>query len=129
MSSVISPSTLTLLRRIKEDAMLDTVTVETEGDTVILPSGGWTYTEGGAVTTKGMIGPLSKTAIERFQAERLEYTGLEQLDVPLSAEIDGVDKVTVLSARHGTTRQYTVEGVTPLSTYAVSRTAIVKAIT
>jgi len=108
--------------------MLDTVEIFGPGVRVDLPSGGWKFEAGDTVTTKGLIGPLSKTAIEQFQADRLEYKGLEQVEVPIDVYVSGQDKVSVTSERHGGTRQYTVEGVTPLGTYSVSRIVIVKAV-
>jgi hypothetical protein len=128
MASVISPGTLSILQGIAEDAMLDTVEIFGPGVRVDLPSGGWEFDEGDTVVTRGMISPLSKESIERLVASRIDYLGLEQLKVPLDTAISGEDKVAVTSIRHGGTRQYTVEGVTPLSTYAVSRTVIVKAV-
>lgn len=114
-----------------ESAMLDTVYISgpTTRTRVDLPGGDWEYVEGMGepVATIGMIGPLSRASIEQLRADRIEPTGLEQLDVPMDVEVTGSDTLYVTSARHGGTTEYTVEGVTPLGTYAVSRTVIVKA--
>jgi hypothetical protein len=132
VASVISAGTLALLKRIKEEAMLDTVYISgpSTRTRVDLPGGAWEYTEGAGepTATVGMIGPLSKASIERLQADRLEYLGLEQLEVPMEVEVRNEDALYITSARHGTTQEYSVEGVTPLGTYSVSRVVIVKAI-
>lgn len=111
--------------------MLDTVYISgpTTRTRVDLPGGGWEYTEGAGMPTAtiGMIGPLSKASIERLQADRLEYAGLEQLEVPMEVTVRKEDDLYVTSARHGTTQEYSVSGVTPLGTYSVSRVVIVKA--
>ncbi len=109
-------------------AMLDTVEIVSKGTRVTLPGGGWRFDPGATVTTIGMIGPLSKTAIEMFTADRVEYKGLEQIDVPKDTVVSSTAAINFTSARHGTTRKFTIEGVTPLDTYAVSRSLIVKAV-
>jgi hypothetical protein len=128
MAAPVGISTLNTLQAIMEGAMLDTVTITNPGTRVDLPNGAWKYEGETTVVTTGMIGPLSKNAIERFQADRVEYAGLEQLDVPRDTVVGRQSKVSVLSARHGTTRHYTVEGVTPLGTYDVNRSLVVKAL-
>jgi hypothetical protein len=128
VASIISASTLKILKDIAEGAMLDTVTITNPGGTELLPGGGWLNEEENEVVTKGRVGPLSKTAIERFQAERREYAGREQLEVPMDTVVGQQSRVSIASERHGGTREYTVEGVTPLGTYSVSRILIVKAV-
>jgi hypothetical protein len=128
VASVISESTRQLLRRIAEGVMLDTVTLKHKGARIDKPGGGWEYAPGAETVTIGYIGPVSKSAIERLQADRLEYTGLEELRIPLGVTVSSEDRVTVLSANHGTTRSYTIEAVVPLDTMAVRQPLIVKAV-
>ena len=116
------------IRNTVESFMVDMVVIEKLGARIDLPSGGWEYSAGTTVTTKGLIGPLSKTAIEQLQAGKMEYAGLEELRIPDSVAVTGRDKITVTSTRHGTTKRYEVEGVTPKGTYAVSQALIVKAV-
>lgn len=129
--TLISAGTMRMLEGISASAMLDSVYISgpSTRTRVDLPGGGWEYVEGAGepVATIGMIGPLSTETIERLQADRLEYAGLEQLEVPMDAVVGGDDTLYVTSARHGTTKEYSVEGVAPLGTYSVSRVVIVKA--
>jgi hypothetical protein len=125
VASVVSDSTLALLRRIKEEAMLDTVEIHRAGERVDKPSGGYEYLEGVTVETSGMIVSLSKTTADKLQADQLKPGAYEQLEVPVDTVIGSEDTVTVTSARHGTVTLYSIEGVIPLETYSVSRVAIV----
>lgn len=111
-----------------EGEMLDAVEITSPGTRVDLPGGGWEYGDGASITTVGRIGPLSKSSIEVLQADRLEYAGLEELRVPKDTAVSGEDAVAVTSARHGGTRQYTVEAVVPLKSHDVQRTVILKAV-
>lgn len=132
MPRPVSDAVMAIAQGIAEGAMLDTVVISgpSTRTRVDLPGGEWTYVEGpgATVTTKGMIGPLSKAAIEQLQAGGVEYRGLEQLDIPRYIVATGADTLQHTSFRHGTTTQYKVEGVTPLDTYAVAQGLIVKAV-
>jgi hypothetical protein len=125
VASVISDSTLALLRRIKEEAMLDTVHIHRAGSRVDKPSGGYEYIGGETVVTVGMIGTLSKTVADRVQADQFKPGAYEQLEVPVDTQVGTEDTVSVTSARHGTVTRYSIEGVIRLETYSVSRVLIV----
>jgi hypothetical protein len=78
--------------------------------------------------TVGRIGPLDATDTEDIVSGELRQVGLEKLTLPLGTDIRGTDTVSVVSARHGTTVNYTVEGVAPKSTFAVHRKAFVRSV-
>lgn len=128
MQPPVSEATLNQLQAIAEASMMDDVVIINPGTAITLPNGGWAMGEETSILTKGEIGALSDTVIEKYTAERVEYAGLEQLDVPKNTIVGQQSRVSVTSKRHGGTRKYTVEGVTPLGTYSVSRVLIVKAV-
>lgn len=128
MASPISTGTLNLLKGLSESVMLDTVTLRRQGARITKPAGGWEYGAATDIVTQGKIGPVSKTAIERLQADNVKYSGMEELRIPLGVPASDDDSVVVQSARHSTTRTYTIEAVVPLDTFSVSQSLILKAV-
>lgn len=116
------------LQRLSEGEMPDTVTIHR-------PSAGPANEYGAMVPgadlgteTVGRIGPVEATDLEEVTSGELTQDGLEKLTLPLEADIRGSDTVTVESLRHGTTANYTVEGVAPPGSFSVHRKAFVRRI-
>lgn len=128
MQSPISTGTRDLLKRLSESVMLDTVVIQRPGERVTRPGGGWAYGEPTEVVTQGKVGPLSKSSVERLQADIVKYAGMEELRIPLGVPVESDDTVVVQSARHGTTRAYTIEALVPLDTFSVNQTLILKSV-
>jgi len=122
--SIISP-VLPQVQALSEGEMLDTVTIHPA--TVSQSAyGGKTTTEGSDVSTIGRVSPLSLKDLEGVIAGELRTEDWQTLTIPRDVGISGDDRVTVVSARNGTTTEYTVEQVVPRSTFAVHRKAIVR---
>lgn len=115
------------VQAISEDEMLDTVTIRTSGAVTANSHGAMVPGTETVSTTKGRITALNANDVEHAVTGTLRLEGLEKLTVPLTAAITGKDTVKVVSARHRTTREYTVEGVLPASTFAVHRKVLVRA--
>lgn len=114
------------IQALTEGEMLDAVTIHRPG-AATANAGGAMVASGNADTeTVGRIGPLDATDTEDIVSGELRQVGLEKLMLPLGTDIRGTDTVTVYSARHGTTVNYTVEGVAHQSTFAVHRKAFVR---
>lgn len=114
-------------QRFAEGEMLDAVTIKRKGARTATPRGGSTYGPDTETETLGRIAPLSKSTVERMTGEQLRQEGLEELHLPLGSDVIGADTVEVVSARHATTSQYTVEGVVPAGTFSVEVVVLVKA--
>ena len=114
------------MRSLSEGEMLDAVTIHTPG--------GGTFNEYGAqvagaasdVATVGRVSPLDANDLEAARAGELRIEGLERLTLPLETPVTGAATVTVVSARHGTSKTYDVEGVVPLSTFSVHQKVLMR---
>lgn len=114
------------VQALSEGEMLDTVTIHTAGAVSQDAYGGKSVAAGSDVSTKGRISPLDASDLEGvFQGERRQE-GLMRLTIPRGAAVSDNATVTVVSARHGTTTNYTVEAVLPLSSLSVHRKLIVR---
>jgi hypothetical protein len=116
--SIIVP-VLPQLQALTEGEMLDAVTIHRPGAATANPGGAMVQ---GAPTdgyTVGRVRPVDATDTEAIVSGQLRQDGLEKLTLPLGTSVDNADTVTVVSARHGTTVNYTVEGVARTSTLAV----------
>ena len=115
------------IQSLSEGEMLDTVTIHRPGAATANAGGAMVASGNTDTSTVGRIGPVEATDVEEIVSGELRQDGLEKLTLPLGTDIKGTDTVTVVSARHGTTVNYTVEGVAPRSTFAVHRKAFVRA--
>lgn len=116
------------LQALTEGEMLDTVTIHRPGAATSNAGGAMVASGNTDTETVGRIGPLDATDTEDIVSGELRQVGLEKLTLPLGTDIRGTDTVSVVSARHGTTVNYTVEGVAPKSTFAVHRKAFVRSV-
>jgi hypothetical protein len=114
------------IQTISEGEMLDAVTVHTAGAVSQDTYGGKVVAAGSDVTTVGRISPLDANDLEQIVEGERRQPGLMRLTLPRATTITADATVTVVSARHGTTRTYSVESVLPLSTFGVDRKVIVK---
>lgn len=117
---------LPTLRRLTEAEMPDTVTIHRPGAATANEYGAMVPGADTDTETVGRIGPLDATDIEEIASGELRQVGLEKLTLPLDADIRGTDTVTVESLRHGTTVDYTVEGVARAGSFSVHRKAFVR---
>lgn len=114
------------MRRFSEAEMPDTVTIRSYAAPTVGEGGGQVPGAPTETGTNGRIAPLSSLSPETERMGQLAQDGVEVLHVPLTASVGGSDRIVVESARHGTTTEYTVEGVMPLGSFAVDRTVLVK---
>lgn len=112
---------------LSEGEMLDAVTIHTPGASTPNEYGAPVNGAATDAVTVGRVVPLDANDLEAARAGELRIEGLEVLKIPLATAITGRDSVTVVSARHGTTTDFDVEGVVPLSTFSVHRKALVRA--
>lgn len=114
------------LQGISEGEMLDAVTIHRPGAATSNEYGAMVPGAASNVSTTGRISPVDATDLEAVSGGEIRQEGLEKLTVPRATDVRGSDTVTVVSARHGTTKHYTVEGVLPLSTFSVHRKVLVR---
>jgi len=117
---------LPTLQRITEAEMPDTVTIHRPGAPTSNAYGAEVPGVDTDTGTVGRIGAVEATDLEAITSGELTQDGLEKLTLPLDTDIRGTDTVTVASVRHGTTVNYTVEGVAPLGSFSVHRKAFVR---
>lgn len=115
------------VQAISEGEMLDTVTIHRASAGTANEYGAIVAGSPSDVSTKGRISPLDANDLEGVFGGEARQDGLEKLTIPRTVAVDANDSLTVVSARQGTTRNYTVEGVLPLSTFGVHRKVLVRA--
>lgn len=114
------------MRRFSEAEMPDTVTIRSYGPPTLDEGGGQVPGTPTETETVGRIAPLSSLALESERAGQLAQDAVEVLHVPLTAVVGGTDTIVVESARHLTTREYTVEELVPRGTFSVDQKILVK---
>lgn len=109
-----------------EGEMPDTVTIHRPGAPTANEYGAMVPGADTDTVTKGRISQVGGTDHESDIAGEQRMQGWQSLTVPLAASVLVSDTVTVVSARHGTTKVYTIEELVPASSFAVHRKLIVR---
>jgi hypothetical protein len=114
------------LQRLSEGEMPDTVTIHTPGAATANAGGAMVPGSPTDSTTKGRIQPLDLKDLEGIVGGETRTEGWQALFIPRAVAVVGSDTVTVVSARHGTTTDYTIEQVVPLQSFGVHRKLVVR---
>jgi len=120
---------LPVAQALSEGEMLDDVTILRPGAYTIDADGGTlpgSDTE--VATVKGRISAkVLQTDVEQITAAALKQGGYSKVAIPRDTDVEGTDRVRVVSLRNGTTEVFTIAELVPLGTFAVHRKLIVQA--